>query len=254
VSFAIAVFPLLSDLYNKQDEAGFKDVIAKTTNQILFFMIPLSALMIVLRAQIVRLVYGIGSGTNFDFDNTRLVSLSLGLFAISLFAQALIPLFSRAFYARHNTVTPMVVGLVVIVVNVVATYFAVSKFGMPGMVMAFSASSILHMIILLMELHHKMGDLQDEYLIINALKIVISSLLAGIAAYASLYLIAPIVDMQTYWGILIQGLGSGIIGISVYVLGSWLLKVDESDHLIRLLKSAVNKSSRPFSFILNIWN
>jgi small GTP-binding protein len=51
VSFAIAVFPLLSDLYNKKDSSGFKDVLAKTTIQILFFMIPLSIIMLVERAQ-----------------------------------------------------------------------------------------------------------------------------------------------------------------------------------------------------------
>jgi putative peptidoglycan lipid II flippase len=254
VSFATAVFPLLSDLYNKQDEPGFKDVIAKTTNQILFFMIPLSALMIVLRAQIVRLIYGIGAGTSFDFEKTRLVSLSLGLFAVSLFAQALIPLYSRAFYSRHNTVTPMTIGFIVIVVNVISTYFAVDHFGMPGMVLAFSFSSVLHLILLLMELHHKMGDLQDEYLVLNSLKIVISSLCAGIASYVSLYAIAPWVDMQTYWGILIQGALSGIIGICVYVFAAWLLKVDESDHIIRLMKSAMAKSTRSFNFIMSIWN
>ncbi|MBX4191360.1 MAG: murein biosynthesis integral membrane protein MurJ, partial [Candidatus Doudnabacteria bacterium] len=104
VSFAIAVFPLLSDLHNRKDEAGFKNVLAKTTIQILFFIVPLSIIMLIERAQIVRLVLGIGQGTQFTFANTKVVAQALGLFSISLFAQALIPLFTRAFYAVQNTV------------------------------------------------------------------------------------------------------------------------------------------------------
>lgn len=254
VSFAVAAFPVLSDQFNKNDDEGFKDVIAKTTNQILFFIIPLSTLMLILRAQIVRLVLGVGAGTNFDFADTSLVSLNLGLFVVSLFAQALIPLYARAFYARHNTVTPMVIGFITIIVNLVITYFVVERWGVPGIILAFSATSILQLVFLVMELHHKIGSLRDEYLTLNTLKIVIASACGGIAAYLTLYAVAPFVDMQTYWGVLIQGSVSGIIGASVYLIASWLLKVDESDHLMKLIKSVLTKSARPFVSILNMWS
>jgi putative peptidoglycan lipid II flippase len=254
ISFATAVFPILSDMFNKGDDEGFKSAIAKTTNQILFFIIPLSTLMIVLRAQIVRLIPGFGEGTNFDFDATRLVALNLGLFAVSMFAQALIPLYSRAFFARHNTITPMVIGFITIIVNVILTFFTVRYFGIPGIVLAFSATSILQLLILLTELHHKMGTLHDDYLLINTLKIVIASVATGTLAYISLYLVAPLVDMQTYWGVLIQGASSAIIGGAGYIFASWVLRIDESDHIIRLFKSAIVKSTKPFVYISNLWN
>ncbi len=254
ISFATAVFPLISDLFNKGDEEGFKDAIAKTTNRILFFIIPISTLMLVLRAQIVRLVLGGGAGTSFDFEATRLVSLNLGLFVVSLFAQALIPLYARAFYARHNTKIPMVIGFVTILTNIVVTYFAVQKFGVPGMVFAFSATSILELLLLMMQLHHKIGSLRDDYLMLNTMKIVIASLCGAIIAYLSLYIVAPMVNMQTYWGILIQGSTSAIIGVAVYLLASFLIKVDESDHTVKLLKSAVTKSTKAFSIITSLWN
>jgi len=122
------------------------------------------------------------------------------------------------------------------------------------MVFAFSLTSVLQLIMLIMELHHKIGDLKDEYLMLNSLKIAISSLCAGIAAYVTLYIVAPLVNMQTYWGILIQGTTSAIIGVVVYLLVCWMLKVDESDHWIRLVKQAFSKSIKPFSVITNIWN
>ncbi len=253
ISAALAVFPTLSDLYNQKNEQGFKDLLARTTIQILYFIIPLSVLMLILRAQIVRLVLGAGEGTSFTFDDTRIVSLTLGLFVISLFAQGLIPLFTRAFYARHNTLAPVVISLVTIAVNVIATYFLVQRFGIPGMAMAFSLTSILHLLILAAELHYKIGNIHDEYLILNSLKIIISSVLSGLFAYISLYAIAPIVDMQTYLGIFIQAVGSGLVGTIVFLLVSLMVGLDETKNIVSLLKSYGGKLRKPLHVIANIW-
>jgi putative peptidoglycan lipid II flippase len=254
ISASLAVFPLLSDLYNQNDEGKFKDVVAKTAIQILYFIIPLSVLMLIMRAQVVRLVLGIGQGTSFTFANTRVVALTLGIFAVSLFAQALIPLFTRAFYARQNTKIPVVIGLITIAVNIIATYFLSKSFGIPGMAMAFSLTSIINLMLLIMELHHKIGHIHDEYLIINSLKIVISSGVGGIATFISLYIIAPMVDMSTYWGVFIQALGAGLVGIGVYLAASWVVGLNETHDLIKLTRSMLSKFARPFNIIWNMWS
>lgn len=254
ISIAIAVFPLLSDLFNKNDERAFKDVIAHTTVQILFFMIPLSTLMLIMRAQIVRLILGIGQNTNFTFADTKLVSLTVGLFSISLFAQALIPLFSRAFYARHNTQIPVIIGLITIILNIVAAYFLVGRFGVPGMAMAFSIATIVNLVLLTVELHRKLGDLHDEYLIIASLKIIIAAIIAAAAAYASLSVIAPLVNMRTYLGILIQTAGAGIAGIAVFLASGFVLNLPEVRNLVKLLRGLGSKFIRPFNILWDIWS
>lgn len=253
VSAALAVFPTLSELYNKQDEASFKDVLAKTTIQILYFIIPFSVLMLILRAQIVRLVYGAGEGTNFDFGATRLVSLTLGLFVISLFAQGLIPLFLRAFYARHYSTTPVIIGFATIAINILLTYLFVQKFGVPGMALAFSLTVIIQLMLLVAELHRRIGNIHDEYLILNSLKIAISSAVSGLFMYLSLYLVAPLVDMSTYAGVLTQALSAAIVGGCVYLAVSWAMNLSESRHLVSVLKSAGRKLIRPIDIIANIW-
>lgn len=254
ISISIAVFPLLSDLFNKDDETTFKDVIAKTTVQILVFMIPLSTLMIIMRAQVVRLLLGVGQNTNFTFADTKLVSLTVGLFSISLFAQALIPLFSRAFYARHNTKIPVIIGLATIGINVALTYFLVKSLGVPGMAMAFSIASIFNLVFLTAELHIKIGDLHDEYLIVNTLKIIIASIIAGGLTYVGLYVIAPAVNMQTYLGIFLQTLGAGIIGVVAFLSTGKLIGLSEVGDLIKLMRSFGNKFIRPFNILWDIWS
>lgn len=253
ISAAVAVFPLLSDLYNQKDDTSFKDVLAQTTVQILFFMIPLSTLMLIMRAQLVRLTYGFGQGTKFTFDDTKLVSLTLGLFVVSLFAQALTPLFARAFYSRQNTKIPFVIGLITIAVNIVATYILVGRFGVPGMAMAFSLTSVINLILLTAELHYKIKDLHDEYLIINSLKIIIASMIAAVVTYIGLYVIAPVVDMRTYLGILIQATGAGMAGITAYLVAGFILGLRETRNLVRLLRSFASKFARPFNILWDIW-
>ncbi len=253
ISFAIAVFPLLSDLYNKKDIQGFKDVFAKTVIQILFFVIPASILLLIMRAQIVRLILGAGKGTSFDFEATSIVAQSLGLFAISLFAQSLNPLFNRAFYAMQNTVIPVVIGIFTVVINITLAYILIPKFGIAGMALAFSITSIANLLILIMELHYKLGNIHDEYLLVNSLKIIISSILAGAATFVSLYLVAPLVDLHTYLGVLIQGLIAGLVGLGVYLGIGWVLGLSESHNLVKLARTTANKIGRPINVIFNMW-
>ncbi|MBX4187185.1 MAG: murein biosynthesis integral membrane protein MurJ [Candidatus Doudnabacteria bacterium] len=254
VSFAIAVFPLLSDLYNKKDSQGFKDVLAKTTIQILFFIIPLSIIMLIERAQIVRLVLGIGQGTQFSFSDTRVVSQALGLFCISLFAQALIPLFTRAFYAVQNTVIPVFVGFITIGFNIIITYYLTPRLGVAGMALSFSITNVVNLLILIMELHYVLGSIHDEFLIVNSLKITIAAILGGAATFVSLYMVAPFVNMHTYWGVLIQAGVSALVGIGVYLGIGWIMGLSESHDLVKLARTTANKIGRPLNIIFNWWS
>lgn len=253
-SFAIAIFPILSDLFNQKAEREFKDVLAQTTIQILFFIIPISILMLVLRAQIVRLVLGIGQATNFSFTDTKMVAQALGLFCVSLFAQSLIPLFTRAFYALQNTIIPVVIGLVTIGSNIVITYYFTRVFGIAGMALSFSATNLINLTLLIIKLHHKLGNIHDQYLIANTLKISIASLVAGAGAYMSLYMVAPMVNMQTYIGVLIQASVAALVGILAYLGVGWLLDLAETRDLVKLLRMTGHKIGRPLNIIFNWWS
>ena len=60
ISFAIAVFPTLSAFGAKKESAKFVSVFSRTFRQVLFFVIPLSMFLFVLRAQTVRVLLGTG--------------------------------------------------------------------------------------------------------------------------------------------------------------------------------------------------
>lgn len=224
VSFAIAVFPTLSALSAKDANEQFIKLFSKTLRQILFFVIPISALILVLRAQIVRVLLGSGK---FDWDDTRMTLNTLGFLAISLFAQSLIPLLTRSFYAIHNTKIPFYIALVSEAVNIIAVIVLVKPFNVIGLAIAFSLANIVNMTLLIIFLRRKLGNLDESVVWSATRKIVIASLLAGLSAQAVKYLIGTKGELDTFLAVLAQLVIAGGTGIAVFSLVSYHLKSEE---------------------------
>jgi putative peptidoglycan lipid II flippase len=222
ISFAVAAFPLLGEFA----AAGKKEKMVKsfshTTRQILFFIVPASVLLLVLRAQIVRVIFGSGS---FDWEDTILTADTLAYFVVSLFAQALIPLLARFFYAMQDTKTPFVIGLVPAGVNVLAAIFLVKPWGVAGLAMAFSLASVLNFCLLWIFLRIKFGPLDEANILKSTFRISAAAIAMAFVMQTMKSILAPRVDMQTFLGIFGQGLGAGSIGLLTFaatalVLGS----------------------------------
>jgi putative peptidoglycan lipid II flippase len=229
IPFALAVFPTLSHFAAKEDWKDFVASFSQTFRQILFFVIPATVLIIVLRAQIVRVVLGTGK---FDWEDTILTFQSLGIFAISLFAQSLTPLLARSFYALHNTKVPFYTGLASEAVNLVSAIILSRFFGILGLVWAFSLSSAVNMFFMLLILRVKMKYLDDRRIISTTLRISISALIAGFSAQMAKYVIQPYINLDTFIGVFSQMVFCGSIGLSIYLVLSWLFKLEEF-HLIK---------------------
>lgn len=255
LSFAIAALPSLSYQAGEKDMGEFVRTFSKTFRQILFFIIPSSIFFLVLRAQIVRVVLGTGQ---FDWNDTYLTAQALGIFAMSLFAQGLIPLVTRGFYALQNTFVPFVIAVIVVIVNVVLSFVFTGiwdpfglialNWGVLGLVLAFTASNILHLVILLFAFHIRVGDLDDARIIASSMRIGVSAFVGGLAAYGMLYLLAPVLDTRTGVGILLQGLLSGLVGVAVYGTMTLVLKASEAwmfVHRLRLATRALERWVRP---------
>lgn len=245
IAFSVTAFPVLSGFAARRDLDGFKIFLSKTMVQLLFLIIPISVLMLVLRAQVVRLLFGALEGTKFTFLDTSITARALGFFALSLAAQALLPLLARAFYSLQNTIIPVSVGAFAVGLNIVLSYLFTRRYGAESMALAFSIAAILDMIILFLILRrHLGGDLDDDFLLVRILKICTASVAAGTAAYVSLYAIAPFVNMQTYFGIFLQGAGAAILGGAAYLVAGFLAKLPEARESLSVLKSWFSKFSR----------
>jgi putative peptidoglycan lipid II flippase len=242
LSFAIAAFPALSAYLAAGERGKFVETFSQTTRQILFFIIPLSVIFLVLRAQIVRIILGAG---NFDWNDTILTADTLALFCLSLFAQGLIPLLARGFYALQNTVTPFLVGLVSAVVNVVLAlylshqhfdFFTLEISGVSGLALAFSLSSLLNLVLLWVFLKIKVGYLDEARIIWSVIKISVATVAMGFIIQSLKYLVEPYTGTITFLGIFSQTAVAAVGGLVVFVVISLLLKSEEMMTFIASLR------------------
>jgi len=264
VSLAVAALPVLSALAAEKKMADFVSAFSATFRQALFFIVPISVLLFVLRAQVVRVILGSGS---FNWYDTRLTAASLAIFCVSLFAQGVFPLLIRGFYAIHNTKTPFFINLFSLALNFAALFFFRWVFSfengfsffvsamlhlsdLKGVVdlrvlalpLAFSAAAIFDMVLLMIWLRKYIGRLDGRKIMSSTFRIIFASLGSGLFAFGTLRLINYAVITETFAGIFIQGVAAGLVGLFGYWVIGYLLNMEEMAIFVGSMKRRLFKT------------
>ena len=255
ISYAVAAFPILTKSISlgKMDE--FRDHLKSAARQIVFWSLPVTFLFIVLRAQIVRVILGSGS---FSWDNTRLVAASLAIFSVSVVAQGMIALCSRAYYAKGDTRTPLTVNLVCSVLIIILSYAFIHLFEQVLLFRYFIESilkvnDIAGTEVLMLPLAYSCGTILngilhwffvrrdfmkgESFITTTFFQSLGASFFIGLIAYLGLNIFSSIFGTTTFWGIFLQGFISGILGILAGILVLHLLKNEELKDIIQTFKT-----------------
>jgi len=231
---AIAAFPTLAQNAAQKNHETFAQNFSSTFRQILFLIVPSSALYIVLRAQIVRVILGTGK---FDWTDTILTINTLQYFALALFAEALNLLLIRSFFAHEDTKTPFFLGLLSSVFRIGGAWFFSRYLGVAGLALGYALGGIFLFLLLWVFLRRKAGSLKEKEIIKSAGKIILASVMAGGAAWLVLRILAVFFDTHTVLGIFTQGFVAGVLGIAVYILAGLLLHSPEMQVFWRSFKN-----------------
>jgi len=255
ISYAVAAFPTLVKSFNSEKKNEFKNHLKSTARAIVFWSIPVIFLFIVLRAQIVRVILGSGS---FSWENTRLVAASLAIFSISVLAQGMVSLLSRAYYATGNTKRPLTINLFCSITIIVLSYVFLYIFKNVLMFRYFIESmlkveDIAGTEVLMLPLAYSVGTIfnfilewffirrdfmeHESFITKTFFQSLGASFFIGIVSYISLNILSPIFGTTTFWGIFLQGFISGILGIFSGVIVLYLLKSEELKDLIKTFKT-----------------
>lgn len=229
IPFALAVFPLLSTTVIDNNEEGFIKHLTDTTRQIIFLIVPLSICFLLLRAQIVRVVLGSGQ---FSWTDTIHTADALAFFALGLFAQSLIPLYARAFYALSNTKTPFTMGVISELIAIITALVLMKPLGVAGLALASSIGATLNLILLFISLRQITGGLEEDRLFKLIYKVAIAALAMGLTVQYLKYPLAAIFNQNYFWGILGQGFFAGLVGLAVYFAVCYSLRLPEVTELI----------------------
>ncbi len=247
VSFAIAAFPTLSEAAEQKDNERFIRSFEQAVRQSLFFSIPLMVVFLVLRAQIVRVVAGAGA---FDWHATILAADTLAFFTLSFVPQCLAFILARAFFALRDSMTPLAMGVVSTVLSLVSGLYFSRAFGVTGMAVAFTIGAFADAALLWVSLRQRLGTLH-EYAILRSLYVMAAAALGcAVTIQALKPLIVRVIPLDTFLGVLTQGLVAGGSGLVVYAAISHLLKSRELTDVIAGVRRRVLRKAQPEEVIV----
>ncbi|MGA2911006.1 MAG: lipid II flippase MurJ, partial [Candidatus Microgenomates bacterium] len=175
----------------------------------------------------------------FDWTATVLTGRTLAFFSISIFAQALVYLVARGFYALHDTKTPLTIGAVTtaLMVFLGAGFIFFYHAGVESIAVAYSIASILNFLILFIFLDRKVGGFDKLSLFKTVSKIFLATFFTAFALYVPIKLLDQLVfdTTKTINLILLTGISSSI-GLLLYLFLTWLFDVKEATMFITLFK------------------
>jgi putative peptidoglycan lipid II flippase len=245
VSYSVAAFPTLARLFAAGKQSEFSSHIEAALRHIIFWAVPATVFIVVLRAQLVRVILGAGQ---FDWAATRLTAAALALFVLSLAAQSVTLLIMRAYYAAGETKKPLYRGIVDIFVSVGSALLLLSLFHSSIFVRDFiesllRVSDIPGTTVLMLSLGYTIGALAQcgigFLLFLRTFSIATArlkrllwqsfaaSVIGGGISYAVLALLGATGNTEHTFEVFLQGLAAGCAGLAATAFILALMKNEE---------------------------
>lgn len=233
-SVANAVFPTFSIHAARGETGKLKSTLGQVLRTVLFLAIPASVGLILLRLPLVRLIYERGAFAPADSQATAWALLFYGL---GLVSHSLVEVVTRAFYALHDTRTPVIVGGAAMALNVALSLALIRVVGDPtslvrgpfaGLALANTLATTLEAIVLLALIRPRVGGLEGRRTAVGLLRAGAASAGMGLVLWA----LAPAVDALGQYLGPVAAIATG--GAAFWGL-AWLLGSEEARQLTGLV-------------------
>jgi putative peptidoglycan lipid II flippase len=214
---------------------SFHEALSSAARKIFFCLWPASGFFLLFRAQIVRLILGDG---RFDWQDTQRTTSVLGWLALSLTAQALIPLIARAFYALQETWTPFWIGVLSEAIYLSLAIWLKGTYGIRGLAIAFSVGAFVQLALLWVWLRRRVGTRSQTEFVASAMKTIAASIPAFLVAYGLRHWLGagPLFPLKYVWQVALQlGLAGGA-GACVYFGAAFLVGSSEVNVILTQAK------------------
>lgn len=220
-SISSVLYPSLARQASQGRIEELKVTVRKTMNTINILIIPASIGLMILSEPIVALVY-----RNLSPVAAQMTSAALFFYTVGTVGYGLRQILVRTFYALHDSITPVISGIIAIVINVTLNLLLAPKMGVGGLALATSGSALVSVFILYIALSRKIGSLGTREFLFTSAKISLAAILMGFVV------IAVNNSISGNTGMFIS-IGAGAL---VYAIAIYFLKIEETDQIIRQIK------------------
>ena len=183
VAVGVALLPLMTRQLAEGDEAGAAESQNRAIEFALLLTVPATLALVTIGDPIVRVLFERGA---FDAAATENTAAALSAFSVGLPAYVLIKALTPGFFARQDTVTPVKIAIVAMVVNVVLALILMQVLSHVGIALATAGSAWMNAIILWVILHRRGQFHADARLWNRGIRtIAVSLVMAGALFYAA---------------------------------------------------------------------
>ncbi|MEK7183523.1 MAG: murein biosynthesis integral membrane protein MurJ [Patescibacteria group bacterium] len=242
VSYAIAAFPTFCEFVKGDEATKLREAFSATVRQVMFFIIPATIISLLLRAQIVRLVFGAG---DFDWTATIATADTLAMFALSFFAQCLVFVIIRVFFAYEDSWTPFAAGVIAAILNGVGGFVLAPLYGVPGLAWAFSLASMVQLAMLWVFLKGKLGSLDEKVILKSTAILSLAGLAAAAVTQSVKYTVVEYVQLDTFMNVLLQTAAAGGAGLFMYFATAFILRSPEMMAFAGGLRARFFRTAKP---------
>jgi len=236
-SIATAAMPTLAAQFARGALADVKKSLAASLRGVLLLAVPASVGLMLLREPVVAMLYQRGK---FDDRSVQLVAWALLWYAAGLVGHSVLEVLARAFYAMHDTRTPVTVGVVAMSLNVVFSFWFAARFReagwMPhgGLALANSLATTLEAVGLLALARRRLKGLEGRRVLLGLAQAVLSAGLMAVTLWAWLNHMSG----RSPW---VVGIGGIAVGAGVYGVMMLVLRVPEVRSVLAFIRRRVDR-------------
>jgi putative peptidoglycan lipid II flippase len=226
-SVAIAVMPTFSAQHALGQTDEMRGSLAATLRGVILLALPASIGLMLLRQPLISSLYQRG---RFDELDTQIVSWALLWYAAGIVGHSIMEILTRAFYAQHDTKTPVIIGTIAMGLNVVFSIIFAKVFAsigwMPhgGLALANSFATALEATALFIVMRKRLNGIEGSHILRGVVPSTIAAIGMGLALYGWLYFGSSF----NTWLLAIAGVA---IGGGVYLAALFVLRVPELTYI-----------------------
>jgi len=161
-SIATAVFPTFAAQIATAQTAAMRQSLSYTLRTVIFLTLPAAVGLYVLRMPLIAALF---QRHSFNAESTEMAAYALQFYALGLTAHALVEITVRAFYALHNTLTPVAVGAAAMLLTIGLSFWWVHGLGYGGLALANTTATTIEMFVLLWLLRKPLGGIDGRALL-----------------------------------------------------------------------------------------
>jgi len=232
-SIVTVMYPMLSKFAAEKDLTGFKKNIGLSVLGTNLLIIPSMVGMLLLATPIVTMIFGRGA---FYAGAKALTSGALFYYALGIVPFSLRDILSKALFSLKDSRTPMIIGVIGVIINVILNLTLSPFMGINGLALATSLAGMSSALLLIHHLRKRVGGLALKSLVVPHLKILLASLVMGVSVR---YFFMFLLGVMDYGFALVTAI---VFGAGVYLILIYSMKIQEVDVFIKQIKEMIFKA------------